>query len=208
MARPHRIAALTHGCSKEPWYQAWKTMKRRCENPNDPNYRNYGGKGIAVCEEWKDPLVFGKWASESGYEVGLTIDRIDNDGNYCPENCRWATHKEQANNRSTCVYYEFDGESHTLAEWAEIAGINRFTLWSRVNKQGWSIERALTEPVASLRPKGEWIQWSDDKFMGYGADGKIRCRKYYTYECCFCGRNVAVKSNFCPNCGADMKGEV
>lgn len=115
----------------KPWYPSWHSMMDRCENPNVQNYGLYGGRGIRVCDEWHDIQEFEKWAEQTGYEPGLTLDRIDVNGDYCPNNCRWATRKEQANNRRNTLYITFLGETHTLSEWAEMLGVNRSTLSSR-----------------------------------------------------------------------------
>lgn len=115
----------------KPWYSSYKAMLDRCYRENACNYANYGGRGIEVCEEWHDIEKFEKWVEESNYEKGLTIDRIDVNGNYEPSNCRWATKKEQDNNRRNTVYVEYNGECHTISEWAEITGINRSTLNNR-----------------------------------------------------------------------------
>lgn len=127
----------------KPWYPSWHSMMDRCENPNVQNYGLYGGRGIRVCDEWHDIQEFEKWAEQTGYEPGLTLDRIDVNGDYCPNNCRWATRKEQANNRRNTIYITFLGETHTLSEWAEILGVNRSTLnnrYHRARKRGkeWS----------------------------------------------------------------------
>jgi hypothetical protein len=106
-------------------------MVRRCNAKKAANYKRYGGRGIKVCDEWLNIENFEKWVNESGYKEGLTIERVDNDGDYCPQNCRWATRKEQANNRSSNVIISYDGEQHNLTEWSEIKGISRSTLINR-----------------------------------------------------------------------------
>lgn len=109
-------------------YHVWQDMKQRCSNPNSQYYHRYGGRGISVCEEWADYDAFFRWAMKSGYQSGLTIDRIDNDGNYEPSNCRWATPMENTNNRANTRRVTFQGQTHTLTEWAEITGIPRRTI--------------------------------------------------------------------------------
>lgn len=89
-----------HGMTHTRLYQCWAYMKNRCTNPNNRFYHRYGGRGIKVCDEWLDFIPFMKWAFENGYHENLTIDRIDNDGDYCPENCKWSTQKEQAINKA------------------------------------------------------------------------------------------------------------
>lgn len=126
----------------QPWYGSYRAMMSRCYKAGAKNYRFYGGRGIAVCEEWHDIAAFGKWAVESGYSPGMSIDRIDPQKGYYPENCRWATPKEQANNRRNTVFVEFEGERHSISEWAEIKGIKRATLNTRIHR-GWNAEKAL-----------------------------------------------------------------
>lgn len=138
-----------HNKSKSPLYGVWNTMKSRCYNENSEKYKNYGGRGITICDEWlNDFQCFYDWAMANGYREGLTIDREDVNGNYCPENCRWATPKQQANNRTSSRFLTFDGETHTLQKWSELTGIQPATILFRLDN-GWPIERALTEKPKS-----------------------------------------------------------
>ena len=126
-----------------PLYAVRATMIARCYNQNNHKYKRYGARGIKVCDEWKKSfLSFYLWAIENGYKKGLTIDRINNDGNYEPNNCRWTTFKQQANNTSANRIIECKGEKHNLCEWSRITGIKRETIARRLNK-GWEVEKAL-----------------------------------------------------------------
>lgn len=116
---------LTHGMKGTKLFSVYHTMKGRCYNPTDKKYHRYGARGIKICDEWlNDPSIFFEWALQNGYMEGLSIDRIDNDGNYCPENCRWADNKTQANNKSNNTIIEHDGIFKTISEWADELGIS------------------------------------------------------------------------------------
>jgi hypothetical protein len=123
-------------------------MRSRCYNPRNKKYKDYGGRGVSICEDWNNFLNFKKWAEANGFANNLTIDRIDNNGSYCQENCRWITQKEQMRNTRTNHFLTYNGVTKTMAEWSEITGIKYHTLKQRINKYGYSVERALTEPVA------------------------------------------------------------
>ena len=133
--------------SKSSLYRVFNAMIERCSKPNVKNYHNYGGRGIKVCDEWiGNYQAFCDWALDNGYKKGLQIDRIDNNGNYEPSNCRWVTPKQNSNNTRFNTLLTYNGETHTMTEWAEITGINLTTLSSRINR-GWSIEQSLTTPI-------------------------------------------------------------
>lgn len=138
----------THGKSKTFIYRVYTHMRGRCCCQTDARYSFYGGRGIKVCEEWlNDFQAFYDWAITNGYQKGLTIDRIDNDGDYEPSNCRWATVKVQANNKSNNHFLEHDGERLTIAQWSDKTGISQDAIERRINLRNWSIERTLTTPM-------------------------------------------------------------
>ena len=146
----------THGLTNTSTYKIWAKMKNRCSSEKTKSYKNYGGRGIFVCERWDK---FENFLEDMGERPpSLELDRINNDGPYSPDNCRWTTRKENGRNRRTNRFLTFNGETKTIAEWAESLSMKRLTLMSRLHK-GWSVDRALTEPVAfrSERHKNEYI---------------------------------------------------
>lgn len=127
------IYGTNHGESSTRLYKIWARMKERCYLKSSPSYARYGGRGIAVCDEWNESfLAFKEWALSNGYNDSLTIDRIDNDMGYSPDNCRWATYKEQGNNRRTNRYESYNGKTQTVSQWAEEFGVPYVWLISRL----------------------------------------------------------------------------
>jgi hypothetical protein len=151
ISRKNLTAQLTtHGLSrnrgkKTKLHSVWTAMRQRCNNPKNAPYSNYGGRGILVCPEWKnDYRNFYDWAMANGYKEGLSIDRINNNGNYEPDNCRWATWSEQSINKRTNRLVTYKGETKPAGEWGRIFGINSDVLYQRLSN-GWPVERVLTE---------------------------------------------------------------
>lgn len=130
---------------EERLYSIWGSMRNRCKNKNNANYLRYGGRGITICKEWNDYLTFKKWALENGYNDTLSIDRIDNNGNYEPSNCRWADRIMQANNKRNNHLITFNGETHTAAEWSKLTGIHYRTILSRLNRDKLPPEKVLVK---------------------------------------------------------------
>jgi len=143
-----RASVLKHGhCAfgkRTKEWRCWANMRARCNDPADAYYHNYGGRGIKVCERWMNSYPI--FLEDMGYAPTLkhTLDRVNNDGNYEPGNCRWATRSEQMRNTRRSHYIEFNGETKTLVEWQDKTGINYFTILYRL-KSGWSMDRALTQ---------------------------------------------------------------
>lgn len=133
---------------KRSLYKRWVNIRKRCYSKSNHNYPNYGGRGIKMCDTWRnDYLSFEKWSLEHGFEKSLTIDRIDVNGDYCPENCRWVGNHTQQRNKRNNRLITYKNETHTLSEWSDITGIDRSTISSRIDKFNWSIEDALTIPI-------------------------------------------------------------
>lgn len=137
--------SITHGQSYTRLYTVWIGMKQRCYYKKHKHYADYGGRGIRVCDEWVNSFAdFYEWANENGYNDSLTIDRIDSNGDYSPENCRWATYRTQNNNTRSNHFLTLNDETHTIGEWSKITGLPRTTIYNRI-KRGWTTEDTLTK---------------------------------------------------------------
>lgn len=136
-----------HGQSDTKLYKVWSAMKHRCDNPNSTWYHNYGGRGISYFSEWKEFMPFYEWANSSGYGDGLTLERIDADGDYKPSNCTWIPKSEQTNNRRINKNITYKGKTQNMKEWAKELGFEYYIVQSRITKLGWSVEKAFETPV-------------------------------------------------------------
>lgn len=135
-----------HGLSLTPLYNVWQTMKSRCYNPNQNSYKLYGERGVTVCNEWKNNFKnFYDWSFENGYDGMLTLDRIDSNGIYEPNNCRWSNMKEQSNNTRRNKWITYKGETKTMIQWSECLNIPYATLRARIYR-GWDTERTFNQP--------------------------------------------------------------
>lgn len=146
-----------HGCSvgsRRRLYDVWRQMHRRCYSPGCKDYPAWGGRGISVCDQWHDVRAFCEWAEASGYRHGVTIERIDNNGNYEPSNCRWIPNERQASNTRRVTYIEAFGQRRRIDDWADITCINYRTIKMRL-RLGWPPEDALTViPVRGRNQNG------------------------------------------------------
>lgn len=155
-----REAAKTHNCNTHPLYHTWWSMIQRCYNPKNHNYSRYGERGITVCDAWREsPISFIEWAdSVGGRPVGMTLDRINNDQGYSPENCRWVSMKVQSNNRSSNTLYTIGGVTKTFTQWCEYYGISDDVVWERIHKLHWDIQEAFQTPISFKNARQKLIE--------------------------------------------------
>lgn len=184
MNKKRRGPPITHGATlnggKTAEYAIWSSMKSRCLNPNDTHFADYGGRGIAVCERWRGPDGFVNFLADMGPRppgVGkggralYSIERKNNDGNYEPSNCVWATRAEQMRNRRTARLLTMNDETRTMAEWAAVVGLDQEVLRKRVDVRGWTVEEALTVPLQQPGPP----------VFSAGRDRKTHCVNGHEY---------------------------
>lgn len=139
-----------HGGRKTRLYKIWCGIKDRCKNKNRDCYKNYGGRGITICNEWENDFsVFQNWALNHGYKQDLSIDRIDNNKGYTPENCRWTTNIEQQNNKRNNILINFCGRTQTLKAWCTELNLKYHAIYLRICRYKWSIEKAFMTPIRS-----------------------------------------------------------
>ena len=134
---------ITHGQTHTKLYKVWEAMKRRCDSPKCDHYPLYGGRGIHYIPEWKKFEPFYHWALSAGYKDGLSIDRINVNGNYCPENCQWIPLKQQAYNKTTSKFVTLSGKTLTISEWCERLKLPYELVYQRIVKLGWNPEKAF-----------------------------------------------------------------
>lgn len=138
----------THNMSNTRLYREWASIKARCYYKSQAGYKSYGARGIKMCDEWLNSFeAFADWSLSNGYSDDMTIERIDNDKDYMPNNCKWISLSEQANNRRSNIKITHNGETHNLSEWCKIYGIDYKLAHNRIYKLGWSFERVISEPV-------------------------------------------------------------
>lgn len=146
-------------------YKKWTRMKQRTSDPNHPSYKHYGGRGIKVCSEWaEDFQKFYEWSISNGYKEGLTIDRIENNGDYEPSNCRWATYDIQANNKRSNINLAYKGETKTLTQWCKKLKLHYPTIRYRIVSLNWTTEKAFETPVKKS-PSKKTIHISREEYL-------------------------------------------
>ena len=153
----HKDMLLTrnhvHGLSNTRLYDVWQNMKKRCFNKKRKQYKDWGGRGITICDPWMDFFGFSQWALSNGYRDDLTIERKDNNGNYCPENCTFIPIGMQSKNRRNIHLIEYHGEIKSISDWARCFDVKQNTITDRL-RRGWNVERALNTPTKSFNPGG------------------------------------------------------
>jgi hypothetical protein len=141
-----KFMTKTHCQSGTKLHYIWIEMRQRCANPKNPKFHHYGGRGITICESWQEFEIFHKWSLETGYKEGLSIDRINNNESYAPNNCRWTTQSKQCNNTRRNKMVTYKGKSQSMADWSRELNVNYNTLRSRA-RNGWSIKDMFEVPM-------------------------------------------------------------
>jgi hypothetical protein len=188
-----------HGLHKTRIHSIWWNMLSRCKNKNVKAYKDYGGRGITVCDEWANDFVnFYNWAMENGYNDNLTIERIDVNKGYNPDNCKFISPEEQAHNKRNSVMITYSNETHQISYWANKFNISRDILWERLFVLNWSVEKALLTPVRKIKNKNKPIyQYDTDYNFIKKWENSVEIKNICGYntsniiKCCCGERNIA-----------------
>ena len=198
------------------WYR-WHGIKKRCLNPTDARYHQYGGRGIKVCDEWLASFDnFAEWALSHGYSEGLTIERIDVNGDYCPENCKWITLQEQSFNKRDTIWVDYRGEHIQLKILCERLGVCYDTVHNRIRKMGWSVEKAVSTPslqtdslmskceerglkYSTVRDRIVKLGWSEEEALSIPCEGRHKKVVIHPTE---------IPNRTCPICGAEFSPKI
>lgn len=198
---------MTNKWLEQPLYKKWLSMRQRCNNPKSTYYKYYGGRGVRVCDEWslrgKGYKNFYAWAIQNGYKKGLTLDRVDVNGNYEPNNCRWVTMKEQSINKRNTYYVVYNGVKIPLKKLADMLGVNYFTLHSRLKKN--NIEDCCQRELYSTRE----IANSGERYISI-VNGKyyiVRIKGKWIGEYKTLNEAIQARNNACDLCVKLFKGE-
>lgn len=157
-----------HGKTKTRLYKIWSKMRERCDKKYYIKFKNYGGRGIKVCSEWQKFIPFYNWAMENGYKENLTIDRKDVNGNYDPDNCRWATTKQQGNNKRNNHVVEYRGKTMTITQWNDLLGFKKGIFSLRI-RRGMCIEKAITKRIREIKGVNDNEQLNNKRKLSKGS---------------------------------------
>ena len=162
----------------EPLYAVWSSMRQRCNNPKCASYPRYGGRGITVCAEWQSGyLPFRRWAMANGYQLGLTLDRINNDSGYCPDNCRWTDRVTQQGNTRKSVKLTYNGITKSASAWSRELGLGRGAVAKRL-RIGWTLEQALSHRDKTIKPhQRERVDLLLEPYLDSGLSGSEIARR-------------------------------
>lgn len=217
---------MNHQTGERRMKDIWRGMKRRCFNKACGRYKDYGGRGITICDEWLDYEVWKQWALTHGYTDELTIERIDNDGNYCPENCKWITRSEQRRNNRQLIKVEYKGKTWILKDLCDAYGLGYSRTHQRIKYRGWSVERAVEEKslmedslmskckkaginYVTVRDRIRKLGWTEEEALSIPSSGRgtiyLNPRKRCNRNCKRCGKEFIVKTASQKYCCAECR---
>ena len=217
---------MNHQIGERRMKDIWRGMKRRCFNKNCARYKDYGGRGITMCDEWLDYEVWKAWALTHGYTDELTIERIDNDGNYCPENCTWITRREQRRNNRQLIKVEYKGKIWILKDLCKAYGLHYSRTHQRIKYRGWSVERAVEEKslqkdslmskcakaglnYGTVHDRIVKLGWTEEEALNTPCNGRgtsyVNPRKISNRICKRCGKEYVARVGSQKYCCADCR---